>query len=345
MDTEPAIDQRQRRILVAEDDPATLALLRRQLERAGYTVIACADGKEALAALTNEGPEIVVADWLMPEMTGIELCRAVAELRASQVVRSLHFILLTAHGDKEKVVEGLEAGADDFLKKPYDLQELLARIRAGERILTLQNELYERQLELGKSNAELAVLNSKLTRLANYDSLTELPNRRYTIERFREAWDLARRHGRQLSCIMLDIDHFKRVNDTYGHHSGDLVLQEVARRIRDACRRYDFCGRFGGEEFLVVNAEEGITGATALAERIRTAVEGKEIAVEQNSVRVTISLGAASMRPEQSELDALIGEADGALYAAKGHGRNQVWYVDASGAQQHYTPTPVVGKV
>jgi two-component system cell cycle response regulator len=335
---------RERRILVVDDDPAMLRLLKRQLERAGYQVIARPNGREALTALTDLGAEIVVADWLMPEMNGVQLCRAVSELRASQAIFSLYFILLTAYTEKSKVLEAFEAGADDFVRKPYDLEELLARIRAGERILQLQDELIARQFELSKSNAQLAVLNNKLTKLANTDAMTELPSRRCVLERLEAAWALATRHARPLSCIMVDADRFKRINDTHGHKVGDVALKHVARTLRSVLRHCDECGRFGGEEFLIICPEEEVQGAAALAERIRSIVAAQPLHADGHSLHVTLSFGAAALRPAHACLEALIAEADAMLYAAKAHGRNQVWYADAEGRGHRFEPADVEEK-
>ena len=267
------------------------------------------------------------------------MCRALSALREEGAARSLYVILLTAHSDKGKVVEGLEAGADDFLRKPYNFQELLARIHAGERIQSLQDQLIARQIELKKSNAELGLLNDKLTRLANFDALTELPNRRYTLERFADSWAQARRYDRPLSCVMLDIDHFKRVNDTYGHKAGDIVLQEVAATLRSLVRRYDVCGRFGGEEFLCVCPEATVEAAAMVAERMRVSVRQQQILAEETQIAVTISLGVAAMRPDHASPDALTAEADAMLYAAKEHGRNRVWCTDSEGNGHAFDPS------
>ena len=330
------------RLLVVEDDPATLALLRRQLERAGYEVIAGSNGREAVTALNEIGADIVVADWDMPEMSGIELCRAVHELRDTQLLGLMYFIVLTAHTEKARVVEALEAGADDFVRKPYDLPELLARIRAGERILVLQEELRERQLELSKYTAQLAGLNRALERLANTDTLTGLPNRRHVLERFDEAWSLAERRDHRLGCIMFDVDHFKRVNDTYGHKAGDLVLQGIAKTVGDVVRRYDTCGRFGGEEFLVVCPEETVEGMCIVAERIRAAIADTPVFCDGTRIDVTVSLGTACRRDQHAAPEALIAEADALLYAAKDNGRNRVWFADDQGEHHQLTARPTV---
>ena len=327
--------EKKHRLLVVEDDPATLKLLQHHLEKAGYEVICCCNGKEAVTTLGEIGAKVIIADWSMPEMTGLELCQAVQELRDTSALGATYFILLTAHTEKKKVLEAFEAGADDFVRKPYDIQELLARIRAGERILRLQDELIDRQLELSKANAQFAVLNRKLEKLANTDTLTGLPNRRRVFERLNDAWALAERHNHHLSCIMFDVDHFKRVNDTHGHQTGDMVLRAIAKTVRRLLRRYDICGRIGGEEFLVICPNEPATGAAQLAERLRVHLANQTIHCDDVRINVTISFGVTAMRPEHATPDALIADADSMLYAAKENGRNQIWLSDKSGRRRH----------
>lgn len=320
-----------RRIIFAEDEPASRALLSRQLESAGYDTIACANGQEALDAIRAEGSGIVVADWMMPKLDGLELCAIVRELGAMKTLGSVYFILLTANSDKESIVRGLDAGADDYLTKPYHPKELLARIRAGVRIMELQEQAVRSQIEVYKVNAQLAVLNQKLDRLANTDVLTGLANRRRLFERFSEAWSLAQRKERALSCIMLDVDRFKRVNDDFGHKAGDIVLQQIAGVLKRHARQYDICGRFGGEEFLIVCPETELAGAAALAERVRLAVAELAIEADGGTIRPTISAGAAQMDAGHETTDAVIAAADAMLYRAKESGRNQVWGVDQHG--------------
>jgi len=320
-----------RRILVVEDDPATLALLERRLKRAGYEVIGCCNGKEAATELNRSRADIIIADWEMPEVTGIELCRMVSELRETSPLRAPHFILLTAHAEREKVVQAFECGADDFVRKPYDIHELLARVRAAERILNLQEQLVERQLELSKSNARLALLNRKLEKLASTDSVTDLPNRRCTMQRLEEAWALAQRSKCPLACVMADVDHFKLVNDRHGHAAGDLILHKVAQRIRRTLRRYDVCGRFGGEEFLVVCPDTDVSAAVQVGERIRMAVADRPIHHDSATIAVTVSLGVSWNRPAHQRIDQMLAEADTLLYRAKQAGRNQTWYADEHG--------------
>ncbi|MFH1747841.1 MAG: diguanylate cyclase [Planctomycetota bacterium] len=325
----PDTNSEKSRLLVVEDEPATLALLKCQLQKTGYEVMGCTNGREAVEILNRVGADVVITDWSMPEMNGIDLCRAIHELRETGVLWLVHVILLTAHNDKQHVVEAFEAGADDFLSKPYDLQELLARIRVGQRVLRLQSELLERQLELAKSNAQMTILNQKLGRLANTDALTSLPNRRHVLDRYADAWELAKRSNQPISCIMADVDHFKKVNDTYGHNTGDCVLREMAQRIQSQLRRYDLCGRFGGEEFLIICPGITADGAAVLAERIRLKIAARKVDANGTAIKVTMSFGVASTQSGYEDPEILTAQADKMLYAAKEHGRNQVWLKEA----------------
>jgi two-component system cell cycle response regulator len=319
------------RIVLAEDEPASRTLLARQLTKAGYEVIACEDGQAALDAIRNEISCIVVADWTMPKMDGLELCRTVRGLIEMQALSFVYFILLTAHSEKERIIAGLEAGADDYLTKPYHARELLARLRVGERICALQRELFQRQVELYKVNGQLGVLNRKLETLANTDALTKLANRRHLFECFSQAWAFSERKSGPLACIMFDIDHFKAINDTYGHAAGDEILENLAASARKCLRRYDTLGRVGGEEFCVVCPETTTDDAATVAERIRRAIAGPKCAVNGTTVTVTVSLGVAERTPNHATPDALISAADAMLYRAKENGRNQVWLCDAEG--------------
>jgi diguanylate cyclase (GGDEF)-like protein len=318
-------------IIVAEDDSAARALLTRHLERAGYTVQACEDGAVALAAIQRQRQAIVVADWNMPNLDGIALCRRVRELCASGELAFVYVILLTANSEKDKIVTGLDSGADDYLTKPYSAHELLARLRAGERIYALQHELRERQ-------RALAAANEQLTILANTDVLTGVFNRRYFFERLGEAWSLSRRHERPLACIMSDIDKFKSINDTYGHAAGDAALKGVAAAMRGLLRREDLLARFGGEEFCVLCPETDGLGAALLAERIRATVSELKIEFEGRTIPVTISLGAAVRRDEHAGPESVLAEADELLYSAKHNGRNQVWWRGGPQAAARFEP-------
>ena len=325
-----------RHVIVAEDDPLTLKLLTRQLEAAGYSVTACADGRAALKAIQEHGRGILVADWNMPEVTGIELCHATRELQQQRAIQTFYIILLTAHSEAAYVVRGLEAGADDYLTKPYHPQELHARIRAGERTLNLLDELMQQRLETQKGNAALVVLNERLEKLASTDALTALSNRRVFFERLHEAWAHAERTRATFGVIMLDVDHFKRVNDEHGHHAGDQVLTAVARLLRSSVRPYDICGRVGGEEFAVICPATDGRGTAILAARLREAIAAQSIETEGKTLRVTISAGATECGERHGAAEDVLNEADTLLYEAKTHGRNQVWCVDDAGQPQHF---------
>ncbi len=320
-------------IVLAEDEPASRTLLTRQLSKAGYDVTACENGRIALDAIRQQGSCIVVADWMMPEMDGLELCRTVRSLCAAEELGFVYYILLTAHSEKDQIVAGLEAGADDYLTKPYHKQELLARLRAGERIYLLQ--------------ADLRNANKQLEQLANTDTLTGLANRRHLFERFAELWSMGQRKGRPLGCVMLDIDKFKSVNDTWGHAAGDYVLKNVARTCRENLRPYDILGRFGGEEFCIVSPENDAAGTAALAERLRIAIAESHFEFEGQTIPVTISLGVGEREENHAAPDDLIAVADAMLYQAKENGRNQVWIHTPDGAERRYTgvaaESPVAG--
>jgi diguanylate cyclase (GGDEF)-like protein len=324
-------DRHPPRIVLADDDADACALLARQLQSAGYDVIACKNGRDALEAIQQETSCIVVADWVMPEMDGLELCRTVRALAEMQALSLVYFILLTARSDRDQIVAGLEAGADDYLTKPYHKQELLARVRAGERIYDLQTELVQRQIELAKVNSEFARLNQKLEELASTDTLTGLANRRHLFDRFAEAWALSNRNDQPLGCVMIDIDKFKSINDTYGHAAGDAILRALTATCRACLRRYDVLGRIGGEEFCVACPDTPLEGVARLAERICSAVAQTEFQHDGIVIPVTVSLGVSSRGPEYNGVDDLVRAADAMLYRAKQNGRNQVWVCDRAG--------------
>ncbi len=312
-------------VVVAEDDEATRALLTRQMEAAGFDVRAFANGRLALDAVRTLDAAIVVADWHMPDMDGISLCQAVSELRDAHALRTCFFLLLTAQSDTHSIVRGLEAGADDYLTKPYHKEELLARMRAGQRINELQELLWRRQRELERVNTELARMTHRLEKLANTDVLTGLSNRRHFFERAAEFWSLACRHDHPLTCMMFDIDRFKRVNDTWGHAAGDQVLRQVSALVREEVRKSDILGRIGGEEFCVLMFAASCEGAAQTAERLRGVIAAEEFTFEGHRIPVTLSLGVAERSAGHTGVDALLADADAMLYKAKHAGRNQVW--------------------
>lgn len=313
-------------VVIADDEPATRALIMKQMRDAGFDVVACENGRETIDRLKEIGSAIVVADWDMPELDGLECCRAVRELCELQVLGQVYFILLSAKNEKEQIVAGFEAGIDDFIVKPHHPQELVARVKAGERLLKLQNELVSRQREVAKINAEMMILNRRLEKLANTDGLTGVWNRRYTFEQLQRCWTLSQRYNRSLSLIMLDVDRFKKVNDTYGHKTGDMVLMLVSAVLAQHIRDEDLCGRFGGEEFLIVCPDTELNEAVQLAERLRGLISYCPVPIESGELSVTVSIGVATRYARHNQPEDLIAEADELLYKAKEGGRNQVWH-------------------
>jgi len=316
-------------VLIVDDDPLALTLLKRHLTGAGYRVFTAANGAEALRILATEGTPILITDWLMPEMDGLELCRAV---RAHEGIPFVYIIIVTAdQTSDDRLVEAFNASADDFLCKPYKVKELLARLRAGERIVKLQDELNSRSREAHRYNAEieivnrkLAVANEELNRMASTDALTGLINQREALTRLADHWAAAQRRGDSLACIALDIDRFKNCNDAYSHAVGDVVLKETAEIMQAAARRGEDVCRIGGEEFLVICPRSTETMTATGAERIRRAVEGNVIRYGDLKLRVTVSAGVAERTASTKNPDDLLRAADKALYAAKDAGRNVV---------------------
>ncbi len=310
-----------RRVLLVDDDPAMLTLLSKYLARAEYEVLTARDGQSALQLLHREGPPIVLSDWSMPGMNGLELCQAI---RASEAIGFVYLIMLTANSDKDRVVEALEAGANDFLAKPFHHQELLARLNAGMRIISLEADLKRQQRELHKANAELAILNRKLEVMATTDELTGLANRREAMTQLKAGWAACRQKDQPFSCIMLDIDHFKECNDTYGHDAGDEVLRQTAGLLKRVARAGDLVCRFGGEEFLVLCPNAGEETALQTAHRLLVAIESNDIHLAGSVLRITISAGVAAPGEHTDTAEDLLKSADQALYLAKHGGRNRV---------------------
>lgn len=309
------------RVLIADDDPVILRLLEKHLNKAGFETLKASNGNDALKLALSEGPQIIITDWEMPGMDGVELCRM---LRDAEGIGLVHIIVLTSHSDKSRVVEAFDAGADDYLSKPFHRGELLARLKAGMRVIELESNLARQNREIIKNNAELAILNSKLEKMATTDELTGLANRRFAIERFESYWAAAERHGSALSCIMLDIDHFKRINDTFGHHIGDQALRQVAASLNKHTRIDDLTCRLGGEEFLIICPNTSIVPAAELANRLREKIAAEIIQTDETELSLTVSLGVAERDSISKNVDDLIRQSDDALYSAKHSGRNRV---------------------
>ncbi|MBN1545743.1 MAG: diguanylate cyclase [Syntrophaceae bacterium] len=297
------------KILVAEDDAVSRRILEATLAKWDYQVISVDDGRKALKVLEAENaPELAILDWMMPEMEGVEICK---RIRSHENRDYVYMILITAKEGKENLISGLEAGADDYLVKPFDHQELRVRLHSARRILKLQKALLDKQ-EILKDQA-------------THDPLTGLWNRAAINGILDKELDRAIRDRRCVSLIMADIDHFKRINDNFGHPTGDRVLKETTRRISETLRTYDAVGRYGGEEFICVLPGCKLQTASKIAERIRVAIESNDIDTGEGKISVTISLGVAAYRNGMDTgRDVLIKMADTALYLAKNNGRNRV---------------------
>ncbi len=295
------------RILIAEDDPVSRHLLETFLVKWSYQVVVATDGAEAWRILQQEDPpRLAILDWMMPSMDGVQICR---EVRKRGAEPYFYILLVTAKGQKQDVLEGLEAGADDYLTKPFDPHELRARLRAGRRIIELQEQLIAAREALREE--------------ATHDPLTGLWNRAAILEILQRELARAQRAGTAVTVIMADLDHFKHINDTYGHLAGDAVLREVTRRMLSSVRVYDSIGRYGGEEFLIVAPGNDLTGALKHAERVRAGVSRNAVDIFEGAFPLTISLGVAASS-DAKEADQLVRAADEALYRAKHAGRNRV---------------------
>ncbi len=295
------------RVLIADDDSISLRLLEKTLERAGYEVTAVKNGRAAAVEMCHpEGPRLALLDWVMPELDGPDVCR---EIRKQRGQRHVHLVLLSSKNSKKDIVQGLEAGADDYLIKPFDPEELKARLHTGLRILQLEDSLLEAREEMRYK--------------ATHDSLTSLLNRGTIIELLARELARTRRENRCTTAVMGDLDHFKLINDTHGHPVGDEVLREVGRRLLGAVRSYDFVGRYGGEEFLLVLNNCDVTKALERSEEIRCVVSRTSIRTSKGPLRITLSVGAyASPGDDDKTVEDVLCIADGALYEAKAAGRN-----------------------
>jgi two-component system cell cycle response regulator len=297
-----------KKVLIAEDDPISRRLLEVFLARWGYEVAIAASGTEALQVLeSKDAPRLAVIDWMMPGLEGVQVCQKIREHKDRPYT---YILLLSARTQKEDLLRGLESGADDYLTKPFDAQELRARLHVGHRILQLQDGLM--------------VAGAELLFRATHDSLTGVSNRGVILDVLRRERSRQVRGNGSFGIVLLDVDHFKQVNDTHGHLCGDAVLQEVVRRITATVRAYDTVGRYGGEEFLVVAPSSDASNVLGLAERIRRAVEAHPISTAEGEISITVSLGAAvssGAAPLDPEL--MLSTADEALYRAKEGGRNR----------------------
>ncbi len=298
--------------MVAEDDPVSRQMLEKVLTRSGYEVITVDNGKKALEKYKERFFPIVLTDWMMPEMDGFELCKAV---RAHAVDRYVFIVLLTAKDSKEDIIMGFDAGADDYLTKPINYAELVARIKTGTRILELEQSL--------------RIANEEIKKLSVTDDLTGVFNRRYIMENLPREIKRTLRYKHNLSLVMTDIDHFKKINDTYGHQMGDYVLKKIGSCLKESVRHeLDWVARYGGEEFLILLPETGISGACCIAERLRDTIEKMDIEFKGERTHVTASFGVSSFAPpcdfRNVTTEEMTRNADEYLYEAKTKGRNRV---------------------
>jgi diguanylate cyclase (GGDEF)-like protein len=297
------------KVLIAENENITLRRLGKFLEDLDFEVVSCKDGLDAWKTIQSENaPNLLILDWMMPGMDGVDICRKVRK----QAREPYTFILLlTSNGKQEDFVKGMEAGADDCITKPFNHNELGVRLKAGKRIVEL--------------NEALLSVRKNLEKQAIYDELTGLYNRHYMSEIIEKEFSRALRYQTDLSCILLDLDYFKSINDTFGHTFGDFVLREMSACLRQYKRKSDISIRYGGEEFLLLLPNTGIAGTRKVAEKIRTACEKKICDNGNHSTTVTVSIGIASVKPHQLvESKELLTYADKALYRSKAEGRNRV---------------------
>ncbi|HKW99965.1 MAG TPA: diguanylate cyclase [Bryobacteraceae bacterium] len=304
------------KVLIADDNSSFRVVLEKMLTKWGYNVILCENGSRALEILQSaDPPRLAILDWMMPGMDGVEVCRRVRELNQEPYI---YILLLTAKDTSEELVEGMEAGADDYLTKPVDSHELRVRVRAGRRIIDLQEELVHAR--------------EALRRQATRDALTGLWNRSAMFDILTRELKRSRRESTTLALIMADLDNFKRINDTLGHTAGDAVLKEAARRMGACVRTYDSPCRYGGEEFLIILPGCDLEGAVLRAEEIRSALAGAPFQIPEGSLAVTCSLGITSTsHAETFDESVLIRQADEALYGAKRNGRNRTEVFTSTG--------------
>jgi diguanylate cyclase (GGDEF)-like protein len=308
-------------ILAVDDDRAVLLVIEHLLRGLGHHVATAQDGKTALARAISLRPQIIISDWIMPGMDGISLCRA---LRDTEEGRQMYFIVLSALEQDDQLVEAFESGVDDYLTKPFTPRVLSARLRAGLRVIRLQEEARRDNENMRRFAAELAVANRRLQQAALTDPLTGLPNRRYAMDRLEQEWSASSRSHRPLACLMVDFDRFKAINDTHGHDMGDLVLRQTASLLRKEARTEDVICRMGGEEFLVIAPDTTLGAAVHLAERLRSAIAHTRFSSGTAHCGGTISVGVAQRDAAMLRLDELIKAADNALYHAKSEGRDRV---------------------
>jgi two-component system, cell cycle response regulator len=300
------------KVVVADDSRIYRKLVEGALAREEYMVFFAKNGCEAIALVSAHQPAVVVTDWEMPDLTGLELC---AQIRRDNPVYT-YIILLTSNTEKDQIIQGLDAGADDYLTKPFHSGELLARVAVGRRVAELHRQVQAK--------------NKLLEELALTDALTGLPNRRAVEHWVARELSGAARHGFPLWVVMADLDHFKSVNDSYGHDAGDLVLKQFATTLKANTRTSNICGRIGGEEFVLVLGHSDREGVETAIERVREQLEKQRFEIGTRTLSVTASFGIVGFRGRKApDFSQLLRDADAALYAAKRAGRNRIEFAVA----------------
>jgi len=296
------------KVLIAEDDLVTAKLLERNIKKWDYEVVITRSGEEAWRELKQDELRLAILDWMMPKMNGVELCR---KIRQEKKPNYTYIILLTARDHQQDIIEGLSSGADDYMIKPVNLLELRARLEKGKRIIELEDTLLESQ--------------KRLIELASRDSLTGLWNRANVLKFLEEELEQGLRENHPVSVIMVDVDHFKKINDNFGHCIGDIILAKVATRLKKNVRIYDRVGRYGGDEMLIILPNCSLEDAARIAERVCLAVSKRKMKTSAGFLPVTITLGCASSDHfSQPSVDGLMQASDKALYKAKNQGRNRI---------------------
>ena len=296
------------RILIADDSAVYRKLLEQTLGDKEYALVFAQNGHQAIQRMAEQPADLVIVDWMMPDLTGLEICE---HIRSRPDSAYSYIIVLTGKSEKQNVVAGLGAGADDYLTKPFDKDELIARVAVGHRVIQLH-----RQVE---------AKNVVLQELALTDMLTGLPNRRAIEEWAARQLSGAVRHGFSFHVVMVDIDHFKLVNDTHGHDAGDCVLRKFAQMLKTSSRSSDICGRMGGEEFLLAFSHSSDENALLFTERLRAQLEATSFVFNGQARPITASFGIAGLKPGRaSDFASLASQADSALYLAKRGGRNRI---------------------
>lgn len=326
---QPAAALVDRKLLIVDDDRANIAIVQNALASHGYRFLTASDGAQALSVVREHRPDLIVMDVEMPGLSGVEVCRIIKANQGESGFGFIPVILMTARKAAGKI-EGLELGADDYLVKPFDLLELSARVKSMLRLKLLQDALVEKNRQLEDANRERAQRREELLALSRTDALTGLFNRRHFEERFGAEFSRSERYRAPLSCVMIDIDHFKRLNDTYGHPFGDQVIRRVAQEAQASLRDVDVLARYGGEELVALLPETGPQEALQVAERVRAGIASLRLQWSDPQgrgveVTCTASVGVATWPASGlSTAEALLRAADDALYAAKQHGRNRV---------------------